>query len=484
MAGRILRLSAGLVAAMALLPGLAAAATIKVNVTTDGLNGSDQCSLREAVESANTNSAVGGCAKGQNSKRDTIELRAQDYTLSIPSSNEGNNVDGDLDVKNAGPLTVTGKGRNDTTITQSQNDRVFDVVFSAGLTLNSLRMTSGDVTSFTPANARGGNARVTNGKLTLNKVGSTSGDALVGGSVHASGSNTKLTINRSFFETNDASGSGGTLAVQSGAKATVKRTLIQLSEVDDATNSGSGGIILSEGLGGLTILDSTLQGSSAETTGIANAALGGAIYSNAPLTIRRSTIRGNTVSADQDNTQERGGGVYVAGDQANIVNSTFFDNRAGGPGDNDGLGGAVYAASGTTHIKHVTFDSNQGSDDADSIGGGSGVADFFGSIIDDAGDPCEGSFVSSVGFNVTNSNDPDCALLGSDVPDGDADLDVFGDNGGFTETIPIAGTSDAKNLVPKVKCKTATGLEDQRGFVRPRGKKCDAGAFELGAKKN
>jgi hypothetical protein len=216
----------------------------------------------------------------------------------------------------------------------------------------------------------------------------------------------------------------------------VKRTLIQLSEVDDATNSGSGGIILSEGLGGLTILDSTLQGSSAETTGIANAALGGAIYSNAPLTIRRSTIRGNTVSADQDNTQERGGGVYVAGDQANIVNSTFFDNRAGGPGDNDGLGGAVYAASGTTHIKHVTFDSNQGSDDADSIGGGSGVADFFGSIIDDAGDPCEGSFVSSVGFNVTNSNDPDCALLGSDVPDGDADLDVFGDNGGFTETFP------------------------------------------------
>jgi CSLREA domain-containing protein len=455
-----------------------------VNVATDGLNGDDQCSLREAVESANSNSAVGGCAKGQGSKRDTIELRAKDYTLSIPSSNEGNNVDGDLDVKNAGPLTVIGKGPDDTKITQSQDDRVFDVIFSAGLKLESLRMTSGDVTSFTSANARGGNARVTNGKLTVSKVASTSADALVGGSVHASGTNTKLTINRSFFETNDATSSGGTLAIQAGATATVKRTLFQLSEVDDSTNAADGGVILSEGLGGLTVIDSTLQGSSAESTGVGNAALGGAIYSNAPLTIKRSTIRGNTASAGQDNTQENGGGVYVAGGTANIVNSTFFDNRAGGPGDNDGVGGAVYAASGSTHIKHVTFDSNQGSDDADSIGGGSGVADFFGSIIDDAGDPCEGSFVSSAGFNVTTSNDPDCALLGSDVPDGDADLGVFGDNGGFTETIPIAGTSDAKNLVPKKKCKKATRLEDQRGFVRPKGKKCDAGAFELGAKKN
>ena len=46
-----------------------------------------------------------------------------------------------------------------------------------------------------------------------------------------------------------------------------------------------------------------------------------------------------------------------------IANSTFFDNRAGGPGDDDGIGGAVYGGSDTVDILHTTFDSNQASEE-------------------------------------------------------------------------------------------------------------------------
>ena len=166
-----------------------------------------------------------------------------------------------------------------------------------------------------------------------------------------------------------------------------------------------------------------------------------------------------------------------------IANSTFFDNRAGGPGDDDGNGGAVYGGSDTVDILHTTFDSNQASEEGDTLQSDNGTLRLFGSIIDDATDPCVGNTVTSTGFNVSESIDDQCQFLGSDVEGGDPGLDVFGDNGGPTQTISIQPTSDAKNLVPKGKCKDATDGEDQRGFKRPKGPRCDAGAFERGAKK-
>jgi CSLREA domain-containing protein len=464
--------------ALALMAATASATTIKVDTLSDELNGDADCSLREAVQTANTNSAVSGCEKGQNSNRDTIKLEAQDYPL-LTSTNEGSNANGDFDVAAGGPLTIAGKGTGDTRIIQSGDDRVFDVLTSADLTVTGMRISGGDVTSFDTANGRGGNLRVTDAKLTLANVEVAGGDAFVGGAVHANNS-ARINISKALFDSNDATGVGGSLSLQSGAKGTVKRTTFQLSDVTNATGTGEGGAILSAG-GGLKLFDSTVQSSGVDTSGVAHSALGAAIYSVAPLEIRRSTIRGNTTSADTDNTSEHGGGVYVSGDEALIVNSTFFDNRAGGPGDNDGDGGAIYNSAGQVEVKHVTFDSNIGTDEGDTLSSVSGNLNLFGSIIDDAPDPCSGGTVLSDGFNVSESIDANCNFVGSDVPGGDPGLGSFADNGGFTETIAIAPTSDAKNLVPKSQCKPATGLEDQRGFKRPNGKKCDGGAFELGA---
>lgn len=68
------------------LATVAGAAPITVNTTTDTLTGS-QCSLRAAIQAANADAAVAGCAAG--SGTDTITLPAGDYKLTIAPSGGG-----------------------------------------------------------------------------------------------------------------------------------------------------------------------------------------------------------------------------------------------------------------------------------------------------------------------------------------------------------------------------------------------------------
>ena len=58
--------------------GVAHAASIVVNDTNDELNTDGSCSLREAIEAANTDTAVDGCAAGNGA--DVITLPAGTYT--------------------------------------------------------------------------------------------------------------------------------------------------------------------------------------------------------------------------------------------------------------------------------------------------------------------------------------------------------------------------------------------------------------------
>jgi hypothetical protein len=50
-------------------------------------------------------------------------------------------------------------------------------------------------------------------------------------------------------------------------------------------------------------------------------------------------------------------------------------------------------------------------------------------------------------------------------------------NGGATPTIALVSSSPAIDLVPAAQCGPAEG-QDQRGFFRPSGAGCDAGAYE------
>ena len=134
-----------------LLPVAAAlsAATLQVTSTGDTVANDGACSLREAVSSANTQTASGAaageCGVGQSPPFDRIELPPGSYRLQRGGAAEDNNVSGDLDIRRGG-LTIVGAGADLTEIRGDRNQRVLDIgaglpapggdpVLLAGLTL-------------------------------------------------------------------------------------------------------------------------------------------------------------------------------------------------------------------------------------------------------------------------------------------------------------------------------------------------------------
>ncbi|PKB84360.1 MAG: hypothetical protein BZY88_00015 [SAR202 cluster bacterium Io17-Chloro-G9] len=101
------------------------AATIAVNTTDDELNTDGDCSLREAIQAANTDSAVDACVTG--SGADTITVPAGTYPLTIGSSAAplfGSHLRIDSD------LTLSGAGAGSTIIEAGGNFRIF-LIFSS-----------------------------------------------------------------------------------------------------------------------------------------------------------------------------------------------------------------------------------------------------------------------------------------------------------------------------------------------------------------
>ncbi|MDQ3759591.1 MAG: CSLREA domain-containing protein [Actinomycetota bacterium] len=478
--------SSTLVAALALAPAVAGAATIKVDTTSDELNSDGDCSLREAVQAANTNSSVDGCVKGQGAQRDTVALKPKNYELTIPSTNEDSNANGDLDVAPGGPLTIRGVEQSGgTALSQNGEDRVLDVgSINSDLTIEKLDLNGGDVTSFTAAHARGGSVRANGAtvKLKLRRVGIKNANALVGGAIYAS-NQTKLTVLDSQLTENRASGTGGAIATANSAKTTVKGSSLRGNSVTSTTASVEGGAIThSAATGSLRVVDSSVAVNEVTGIGPGNAALGGGIYSGGPLEIRRSFIGSNDARATTSGTAERGDGLYLTAGVAKVVNSTFFFNDSG---DADNKGGAVYVGAGSARLQFTTLTGNTTATGDGSLATGVGTIELGRSIIDNHAfsTPCDGN-VTSLGFNVSEDDDANCGFADSDAVDvGDVGLAASAqDNGGRTDTVRIGAGSPAKNFVPKKSCK-ASGGEDQRAYERPAGKRCDAGAYERGAKK-
>lgn len=169
----------------ALAPG-AGAATITVDVPSDDF--SDQglndvgCSVREAVESANTNSAVSLCQPtgGFSAAPDTIVLQGgRTHVLTKDGSPaEDGNVRGDVDIE--GPVTITATGTGLATIDQEDTlsaggtpdfnalDRVFHIEANAGaVTFNRLKITRGLVANGGGFPFLGGGGILTESALTI-----------------------------------------------------------------------------------------------------------------------------------------------------------------------------------------------------------------------------------------------------------------------------------------------------------------------------
>src|SRR5688500_2656320 len=115
---------------MAALSSAASAASISVTTGADTVGDDGVCSLREAVQAANTNvaaaSAGGGCPAGTGPAG--ITRPAGTYPLSRAGFDDTNSA-GDLDVTT--PLTLQGAGARSTTIDAAGTDRVLDVIGAA-----------------------------------------------------------------------------------------------------------------------------------------------------------------------------------------------------------------------------------------------------------------------------------------------------------------------------------------------------------------
>jgi CSLREA domain-containing protein len=463
--------------------GSAPGATIVVKTTADEIDANGKCSLREALEAANSNSAVDACAKG-GTTRDTIELQAKRYDLQIASTNEDFNADGDLDV--LGSVRIAGAGARKTTISQLATDRIMDVLNTSKLEVSRTALVAGDVSTLTPAEGRGGLVRAagSSSSLELDRARLTLGTAQSGGAVYASNAS-RVEATRSLFSENYGFARGGAIATDGSATLTVKRSNFDDNAALSETQDVLGGAISHNALTGIaSIVDSTFTANRASASGTGNYTLGGAIQTAGPLAVRGSTFEGNEVLALEDNTAEYGGAIYVGGSKTEVANSTFAANDAF---DSDGAGGAVYAAAGIAELSHSTFMDNQANMGDSLAAGDPGSIEIFGSLIDTglfAGSICDGP-VGSSGFNVVEGDDADCKFGADDATgSGEAGIGVLplADYGGSTETFRLEKSSDAVNFVPKPACLKATNGEDQRGYERPAGPACEAGSFERGAK--
>src|SRR3954463_8561701 len=87
------------------LPAGASGASIPVTIKGDTVADDGQCSLREAVQAANTNTANLGCPTGNGT--DTITLGTGTFALSRDGARENVNATGDLDVISGSVLTIS-----------------------------------------------------------------------------------------------------------------------------------------------------------------------------------------------------------------------------------------------------------------------------------------------------------------------------------------------------------------------------------------
>ena len=322
-------LSSLLLAAMALLLPLPVAYANTINVTTEadeyGAAGAS-CSLREAIQAANTDSAFGGCVRGNGA--DTINLPAGTYTLTRAGADEDNNATGDLDIKSS--ITIVGAGASVSVMDGNQLDRVLHIHEGAAVELAGVMITNGhspDGADSPPGGGgyggqRGGGIYNQGGTLTVRSCSisdNRSGDGGRGGDLGSDG----------WSGGGAGGGWGGGIYSLDGA-LTIEGSSLDNNAAGDGGDGGHGGLGGDGGSGGG----------------------GGAICTDSsPLIIRNSTFSGN-----------RAGEGGLGGDGS----SGPYGGDAG-DGGHGGSGGAIYyrndnLPAGTLIIEDGTLEDNVAGD--------------------------------------------------------------------------------------------------------------------------
>jgi CSLREA domain-containing protein len=409
----ISRFAASIAGALLLLvvPGSAQAASITVTtpLVDEAMTDNGNCTLREAVQAANTNATVDVCVHGGGTALDTISIPAGTVTLAGAAADDLN-AGGDLDVTvgaASGPLTIQGAGAASTTIDGNDLDRVIHLVDSIStnaLTIQDLTIRDGNPPSTDPGGGISNGAGITNLHLESAAVTSNESDGPGGGLFVLGSSGTSVTINDSTISDNSTShpdgGGGLRLSVVPGpGTLTVTDSTISGNDATDTSNAGKaaglaliglpltatlsgttvsgndnssidgGGISLNNNTS-LTVQDgSRISGNFVRDLGatggeVGGNARGGGIFSipgtNTTLTVRDSEVSGNSASA--------GGGGGIELNTTNATNHLLLD-RATVSGNTAGGGGGIVGG-GTVELVNSTVSGNTASEPDDGEGGG------------------------------------------------------------------------------------------------------------------
>ena len=366
---------------------------ITVNSTAQSPGATGDCTLGEAIQAANTDTAVDGCSAG--SGQDTIILPAGTYTLSTVADTFIVGATGLPAIKSN--VIIQGAGRTTTIIERDPNAvapfRLMGITYenAGSLVLNDVTMRGGRGENDGDTGTRGGALFSYDRPVILNNVDFIDNTApLSGGALDSGGFVTanNCTFTNNHSEQNGGGGGGG--AISAGGI-----TISHSTFTGNTASTSGGGAILSPGRGAhVNISDSTFVNNS-------TLAEGGALESSGTITIARSTFDGNssvgpagalslsgnvnisysvvinnhatydiggisnyTVSGGanvlnidhcniSNNTSDRfGGGILIQGTTASVSNSTISGNTAG-------RAGGVWIDSAFLTLTNVTVAGNQ-----------------------------------------------------------------------------------------------------------------------------
>ena len=373
-------------------PQIAAAAFIGVD---------DECTLGQAIESANSNStATGSTCESGAAGLDVILIPEQTISLTNPVSGDDIFlIDSEITIQSATHFRLRG----------ASNSRIFRVSDSGDLTIRNATIYNSSIGSASSLDlkngaliyASGGNVSLESVTLARGRVTGTETIDAKGGAVFMNGG--ELSLDRTLVINNTA-GSGGAIAVSNGAKLTASRSVFGLN-----SSRFQGGVIFQEGdLSQVDISDSEFSENLATGLGgvihaeagsvsigaselINNESLigGGAVdLKNASLSLvdslfllNRTNVQGGAIAALESSRLEirdsyfsrnqtrfsprtdiKGGAIFISnGESANvihsIVNSTFYDNQAFEGGD---LYFASESDASVLQVTHSTIIANKG----------------------------------------------------------------------------------------------------------------------------
>jgi CSLREA domain-containing protein len=425
------------VAVLALIVGVASgaqSATITVDSAADSLAIDGNCTLREAVIAANTDTAVDACPAG--SGADIVVVPAGTYTLTLVGTGEDAAATGDLDVTASAELLGSPAGA---ILDGNGADRVLDV---------DPAHTGGVIVTLTNVTIRNG------------------AGVAQGGGIRNAGT---LTLTGSRVSSSTASGAGedveGGGIYNDGSLQLIASTVDGNTTLVSSTSGAAfGGGIHTEG-GALVVTDSSIRDNVATLNPSAGPEVaGGGIHcGGSMLTLMRSTVSGNGAVGDPRSGSGLGGGI--ASCDGAITNSTISGNHAA-------IGAQIIVAGGTLSFSNSTID------DGISVG----VAEtliFRNTIVARCFDLGGGFTTVADDYNLDASDT--CQMSGTDLRGVDPLLGPLADNGGPTQTrMPQPGSPaiQAGNPAAPGSGGLACEATDQRGVVRPVGSRCDIGAVE------